>query len=136
MMCDARAAPRVQEKELPRVTQGAITSSKKRAKKRRVKLRVATAATAPASNTRLKIAARAATVQPQRQTPKRSARLLRLMQPTIASNAKANSGTANTVKVWRDNRQLRRLTRRITKMETKAHQAMAVIDAESGKLLN
>ena len=57
----------VQKQELPRVTQGTITSSKKKAKKKRVKIRVAAKATVLESNTRSggKVV-HAATVQPQR----------------------------------------------------------------------
>ena len=90
---------------------------------------MAAGAAAPASNTRSKIAAHTATV-------KQSTRLSRLVQPVRLSKAKANSGIANAVEVRRDNRQLRRLTREITKMETEVYQAMVVMDAESGKLMN
>ena len=92
-------------------------------------MRVAAGAAAPASNTRSKIAACAATAR-------RSTRSSRLVQPTISSKTKSKSGTANAVEIRRENRRLRRLTRRITKTESEVHQAMAVMDAESGKLLN
>ena len=100
MTRDTRPALKVQEQGLPRVTQDVITSSKRQAKKRRVKMRVAAGATAPASNTGSKIAARAATAR-------RSTRPSRLVQPTRTSKTKSNSGTANAVKVRRDNRRLR-----------------------------
>ena len=116
--------------------QNPITSSKKQANKQQVKLRVAAGATASASNTRTKKAAHDATVQPQSQPPKQSARISCLVQPTRSSKAKSNAGTSNAVEVRRNNRQMRWLTRHITKMETKVHQAMAVMDAESGTLLN
>ena len=87
-------------------------------------MRVAAGAAAPASNTRSKIAARAAIV-------KRSTRPSCLIQPTISSKAEANSGTTNTVEIQRDNRRLRQLTRRIIKMEIEVHQAMSVTNAES-----
>ena len=111
------------------MTQDTITSRKNQAKKRQVKLRVAAGAAVPASNTISKLAARAATV-------KQSARLSRRMQPTRSPKAKDTAGTANDVEVQRDTRRLRRLTRQTTKMETEVHQAMTVMDAESGKLLN
>jgi hypothetical protein len=128
MTKDTRSAPRVPEQDPPSATQDTFSPSKRRAKKRRVKVRVAAGAAAPASNTRSKIAARAAAAR-------RSARPSRRVQPTRSSRT-TRSGTANAVEKRRDNRRLRRWTRRITKMESEVHQAMAVMDAESGKLLN
>ena len=92
-------------------------------------MRVAAEASAPASNTRSKTAARAA---PSR----RSTRPSRLMRPTKQTRSTSKSGTASAVVTKRNNRRLKRWTKRIAKMESEVHQAMAVMDAETGKLLN
>ena len=97
---------------------------------------MATGATVPASNTRLKKTARAVTVQPQSQYAKQLARISHLVQPKRSSKDKYNVGTSNDIEVRRDNRWIRRLTRHMTKMETEVYQATAAMDAESVKLLN
>jgi hypothetical protein len=123
-------APRVPPTALPRVTPTVVTtptiSSSARIKQRR---RRATPApppvflpnAPPALSTRSKVKAAATATKP--------ARVSRLRQPTASSTSKRH--TANAAQLQRDH-----LANTFRRVEQEVHQALAVLDKETGKLLN
>jgi len=58
-----------------------------------------------------------------------------LIKPTGASRKATRREQASAVD-WKRNNQLRKLTKKIKQLESEVHQAMAVIDTYTGKLLN
>ena len=58
------------------------------------------------------------------------------MQPTKVLRSTTRREQAAAVEVQRNKKHLKRLTKRIIKLEDEVHQAMAVMDADTGKLLN
>ena len=60
----------------------------------------------------------------------------RIPQPTISSRRKTRTGHAEAVKAHNKHQIMRQMTKKVTKIENEVHQAMAVMDADTGKLLN
>ena len=65
-----------------------------------------------------------------------STRLSRLRQASTARKAKARAGNAAAVEVRLSRRRLKRMTKQVSRLENEVHQAMAVLDAYTGKLLS
>jgi hypothetical protein len=104
MAHSTQPSPRVAEQSFPRVMQSSITSSKKQAKKLRVKLYMAAREHTSASNTSSKRSAHEASAQPLSDLPETSSRILWLMQPTRTSKAKLKAVTSNAIETRRENR--------------------------------
>ena len=93
----------------------------------------------PAERTRSKQAvARVSNLpQPTRRTPTLPKNTPSYLKQTQSSQTKRNNkGTANAVVGSGRRRKLRRLNDRITRLENEVHQALAVMDKDSGKMLN
>ena len=135
------SAPRVSDGPAPRVSDrpSPTVSDRQRSKRseepsrhRRVmreKSRSETAHGPPASRTRLQ-RARAAAAPPAMNTRQRKSLL------TIPLRAKPRAALAATTARRHDKSQLRRLTQRISRAENEAMEAMAVMDATTGKMMN
>ena len=118
---------------LPPVIDNQPTGSRRhKNRKRRAAVRSAVPASAPVRNTRSQTTA--AVVPPASRTRARSS-VSRIVQPTVSSRGKRH-GTASSVEVRRNKRQLRCITKQVRQLEQEVHQAMAVMDAETDKLLN
>ena len=122
--------------------------SKSRRSRRRQTINIS-ANNGPASRTRSQTTAKAITMLPpagrtrskstnkarRSQIPMPTARYL---QPTQNSRAKrVKAGTANAVmNIHSNKRKFRRLTRRMERLENEVQEAMAVMDQETGKMMN
>ena len=92
---------------------------------------------APAANTRSKTTAREELAAPPAMGTRSKKRVSKLHQPTKVPSKTISPELAAAVKRRRQDRtNVRRLTRRISRLENEVHQAMAVMDADSGKMLN
>ena len=60
----------------------------------------------------------------------------RIPQPTLSSRRKTRTGHAEAVEAHNKRQIMRQMTKKVTKIENEVHQAMAVMDADTGKLLN
>ena len=60
----------------------------------------------------------------------------RLTQPTVSSRSKTRTGNAEAVEAQNSRQIMRRMTKNVAKIENEVHQTMAVMDAETVKLLN
>ena len=127
-----QSAPRVIDRHKSRRSQAVKNASAEPNRTRRAKrerVRMDTVNGPPASRTRLQLA-RAAAAPPAMNTRQRKSLL------NIPLRTKPRAALA-AVKVRRhDKSQLRRLTRRIARAENKVMEAMAVMDATTGKLMN
>jgi hypothetical protein len=130
-----QAVPRVEmpPQSIPTISNGPLPSRTRRGKKRRAAAKAAVSANAPARNTRSQTKAAAA---PPSSRTRASKRVSRLVKPTVSTRNTTRREQASAVELKRDKRQLRRLTKRIKQLESEVHQAMAVMDADTGKLLN
>ena len=90
---------------------------------------------APAHNTRARMKAQATVSAPPAANTSHSRRESCLQQPTKPPSKTRTGYTAAVGKQY-NRKQLQELTRRANKLGNKVHQAMAVMDAETGKLLN
>ena len=145
MKAPKQQVPRVPTAASPRVEKQIVTAEqacKKKAKQRR-KRRELTRSTpseaVPAGNTRAmkkKAARRAATsarpaAKSTRESTKTKTAQSRLMRPTVSPRRKGKALTVGSVKT-------KKMTthQRMDRLENEVHKAMAVMDAETGKLVN
>jgi len=115
------------------------TRAQQQRKKRKAKdiKRVATPTTAPANNTRAKVQAAIKAAEPPAARTRARTRISKLKQPTAAYTRRSRGDAAAVVDAdKRKRRNNRRLSKRMERLENEVHQAMAVMDAETGKLLN
>ena len=115
------------------------TRAQKQRKKRKAKdiKHVATPTTAPANNTRAKVQAAIKAAEPPAARTRARTRISKLKQPTAAYTRRSRGDAAAVVDAdKRKRRNNRRLSKRMERLENEVHQAMAVMDAETGKLLN
>ena len=115
------------------------TRAQQQRKKRKAKdiKRVATPTTAPANNTRAKVQAAIKAAEPPAARTRARTRISKLKQPTAAYTRRSRGEAAAVVDTdKRKRRNNRRLSKRMERLENEVHQAMAVMDAETGKLLN
>ena len=115
------------------------TRAQKQRKKRQAKdiKHVATPTTAPANNTRAKVQAAIKAAEPPAARTRARTRISKLKQPTAAYTRRSRGDAAAVVDAdKRKRRNNRRLSKRMERLENEVHQAMAVMDAETGKLLN
>ena len=129
-MKEQPTAPRGQT-PVPRVHTTAMNAPTATTKRERMRLRrvtrlrnaVAPTSTSPQPRTRAQVATAAARVAP----------------PAMSTRSRARQAKGFAAAVMRQQRYQRgmvRLTRRITRLENEVNQAMAVMDADTGKLLN
>ena len=92
----------------------------------------------PASSTRSRTLAATRQAAPPAMNTRSKLRVSQLQQPTQVINKKIVLPELAAAVTQRRTRRkhLRHLTRRITHLENEVHQALAVMDTESGKLLN
>jgi hypothetical protein len=149
MNAPAQQFPRVPTASSPRVEKAIATmepTGKKKAKqrrKRRAAVRSAPSEMVPAGNTRaqkkqaaIRAAARAApTATSTRESTKAKTRKSRLMRPTVSSRSKTRTSRALAVESRASKRKMT-TNQRMNRLENEVHEAMAVMDAETGKLLN
>ena len=127
---NTQVSPRV---EKPHAPPPSTTARAKKRRRRRAAHQLENA-DAPACNTRSQVRRAAEpTAQGTRQSTKTQTRLARLMRPTVSSQRK--SQPENTFSATKQS-QVRRVIDHIHDLENEVHQAMAVMDAETGKLLN
>jgi hypothetical protein len=110
------------------------SAKRERIRKRRVvRLRNATTptSTSPQAQTRAQVATAAARVAP----PSMSTRS-RVRQSNVPPPSRPPGFAAAVMRQQRYQRGMVRLSRRITRLENEVNQAMAVMDADTGKLLN
>ena len=131
----------------------------KKRKRRQAAVRLAVSPTAPARNTRSRTkpaepavtrtratatamglaeaspAPRASANVPSHKTNTRTKKS-QLTHPTVSSRSKARTGHTEAVETHNSRQIMRRMTKKVTKIENEVHQAMAVMDAETGKIIN
>ena len=93
----------------------------------------------PAANTRSKtLKAAEAAAPPAARTRSRRRRESGIQQPTRTPSKRIHlpEQAAAAILQRKKKKRIRRLTRQITRLENEVHQAMAVMDADSGKMLN
>ena len=128
--------PRAAQMELPHNNKTAEKSNRKH-KRKRAEARLTVIADVPARNTRLQ--SKEAAAPPStgtRASTKVSTRISRLMQPTVSKRSKTRTGHAAAVEAKRSRRKMKGLTNHIQRLENEVHQSMAVMDADTSKLLN
>ena len=136
------AVPRVGNTDQPNPTapppSTSRPSNRRRRKQRKAAARAQVSASAPARNTRSRIKAATKAAAPPATRTRAATSLSRLTKPTVSTKNKTRKGNAAAALMLRgkDRNKLRTLTKRIERLENEVHQAMAVMDAESGKLLN
>jgi hypothetical protein len=122
--------------DLPYLFKGDGSQTDKKRKAKDIK-HVATPTTAPANNTRAKVQAAIKAAEPPAARTRARTRISKLKQPTAAYTRRSRGDAAAVVDAdKRKRRNNRRLSKRMERLENEVHQAMAVMDAETGKLLN
>ena len=145
-------APRVPTQVHPRVEKSAVIhnvapSLRKKAKqcrKRRAVVRMSADSEAPSRNTRAqtkRAADRAAEVAKPaadgtRKSTKEKTVLSQLMRPTVSPRSKMRTENAMHVELRASKRQMQLVARCMSRLVDEVHQAMAFMDADTGKLLN
>ena len=123
----------------PRIDRTSTRQSRKARRRRRAAQEAVTNDEPPSANTRSKTAKKTALAAPPSMGT-RSKRQSSLLQPTKVPSRRSKKIELPELAAaaWqrRTKKRIRRLTRRITRIENEVHQAMAVMDANSGKMLN
>ena len=125
----------INRQRVPRVTNNVCPPTKSKASKlSRARARKATNSTnnGPASRTRSKVKPPSANTRASKPS-----RVSRIPKPSTSSTKNNNTGTANAVMNMQSRRRkFRRLTRRMERLENEVHEALAVMDKDTGKMLN
>ena len=135
----APAAPQIEHRAERATAPPPTNQTAKKIKQRRRRQAAANTtvgADAPSRNTRSQTRAAAAAAAPPASRTRTSARVSHLRQPTASTRSKTRTEGAAAVEARQNRKLLRRMAHQVSKLENEVHQAMAVMDAETGKLLN
>ena len=127
--------PKMVQDDLP-LNHQIITRNKIR-RRRQAQARPTVSDSAPAHNTRSQTRAEDPASSRTRTSTRASKRLSQLMRTTPAkSNKMTRKEHATAIEEHLNRKQLRQMTRRISNLESEVHQAMVVMDKETGRMLN
>ena len=127
------SVPRVHKRITP-TNMPTESAKRERIRKRRV-VRLRNAATPTSTSPRARTRAQVATAATQIAPPAMSTRS-RVQQSNVPPPSRRPGFAAAVMRQKRHQRGMVRLSRRITRLENEVNQAMAVMDADTGKLLN
>ena len=127
----APIVPRVEQKSTPFINQAVRGGCKH--KQHRTAVKITVNAAAPERNTRSTVAPPASRKRASTKAISKSALLLQL---TVSTRSKTRTGHATAIESRQSKKQMWGWTQKITRFENEVHQALAVMDEETGKLLN